>query len=134
MKSFKAAILGSLVGGSLLLLSVPSQAAPWGGRFNHRTLGNDIRNDRAEIQGERRDLYTDHRDLTQDRRELWQDRRDGASPAEIAGDRRDIRKDRSDIANDRHDLHEERRDLNHDLEREPDHSFFGWWHSWWNHR
>src|SRR5206468_1314928 len=86
MKSFKAAILGSLVGGSLLLLSVPSQAAPWGGRFNHRTLGNDIRNDRAEIQGERRDLYTDHRDLTQDRRELRQDRRDGASPAEIAGD------------------------------------------------
>jgi hypothetical protein len=80
MKSFKAAILGSLVGGSLLLFSVPSQAAPWGGRFNHRTLGNDIRNDRAEIQGERRDLYTDHRDLTQDRRELRQDRRDGASP------------------------------------------------------
>src|SRR5207237_531731 len=62
MKSFKAAILGSLVGGSLLLLSVPSQAAPWGGRFNHRTLGNDLRNDRAEIQGERRDLYNDHRE------------------------------------------------------------------------
>src|SRR5438105_873387 len=47
MKSFKAAILGSLVGGSLLLLSVPSQAAPWGGRFNHGTLGNDIRRDRV---------------------------------------------------------------------------------------
>src|SRR5437870_13162372 len=94
MKSFKAAILGSLVGGSLLLLSVPSQAAPWGGRFNHRTLGNDIRNDRAEIQDERKDLYTDHKDLTQNRKELQQDRRDGASPAKIANDQQNIRKDR----------------------------------------
>src|SRR5437667_11248177 len=103
MKSFKAAILGSLVGGSLLLLSVPSQAAPWGGRFNHRTLGYDIRNDRAEIQGERRDLYTDHRDLTHDRRERRQDRRDGASPAASAADQQDVHKGGSGMAYDQDD-------------------------------
>jgi hypothetical protein len=123
MRSFKVAVLGSLVGGSLLLLSAPSQAGHWGSGFNRGTLGNDIRSDRREIQGDRIDLYNDYRDLANDRRDLRQERRDGSNPAEIAGDRQDIRKDRSDIAEDRHDLREERRDLKQDY-REHDRLFF----------
>ena len=133
MGSFKVAVVGSLVGGCLLLLSAPAHAAHWGSGFNHSILGNDIRNDRRELQGDRGDLYHDRKDVANDRSELRQDLRDGARPGEIASDRQDIREDRSDIANDRHDLRDGRRDLRQDLHRfDRNHSFFGRHPWWWN--
>lgn len=133
MKSLRPTVLGSLIAGAFLASTGSSYGAFQGRNFNHTPLANDIRNDRREIQQERQDLRDDHSDLNQDREKLREDRRDGASRDERANDRADIRQDRRDIARDRQDLGEERRDLSHDLEREH-HSWFDWWHWWWDRR
>jgi predicted nucleic acid-binding Zn-ribbon protein len=133
MKSLRRTVFASLVGGAFLALAATSHAAFDGRSFNHSALANDIRSDRNEIQQEREKLSDDRRDLNQDREKLRDDRRDRASHPEIANDRSDIRQDRQDIAHDRHDLQVERRDLRHDFDQER-HSFFDWWHSWWNRR
>jgi|SRR5262245_910719 len=131
MKALQIAVFGSLIGGSMLALSVPCYAAFHGRSFNHGPLASDIRSERNALQQDREKFHDDRMDLGQDKGTLREDRHDGASRAERAIDRSDIRQDHRDIAQDRRDLRGERRDLRHDF-KEDRHSFFDWWHSWWN--
>ena len=107
MKTLKAAVLASVVGGSLLL-SGPSHAAFRGGSSHHGHVASGIRSDRANIHHDLGDLRNDR----SDRQDLRQDRRDGTSRGDIKEERRDIREN---TETDRGDLRQDRRDLRQDL-------------------
>lgn len=112
MNKFKTTILAGLVGGALL-----APAALWADSrgSNRRSLENEIRQDRRDLNNSRREFRNDLRDYRQDRRELWQDRRQGASSAEIARDRAEVRESLDELRDSRRDVWQDRRELNRDL-------------------
>lgn len=93
MKPVRLIVLGSLIGGALLTLAVPSQAA-----FRPRSARH------SAIHADREALHADRHERRADKHQLFRDRRDGAAPAVRADDRAAIRQDSQNIAEDRHDL------------------------------
>lgn len=70
MKPVRLIVLGSLIGGALLTLAVPSQAA-----FRPRSARH------SAIHADREALHADRHERRADKHQLFRDRRDGAAPA-----------------------------------------------------